>query len=301
MANAQTDFLRFRTLYESDIVKVREYRCCAARGGPEGEEYSTSNDVVLMRHGVFCRHSGRHTTTADINQAMFFPQGATYRVSHPADCGDCGTVFTASPNVLAEILCDCDASICDSPAPSFPFLNGPCGSDAFWRHHELVRKIKVARDSVESIQVDVTALQLIAGVTEAAFERYNDSRKPRRSTTVTDHADRTEAAKCWLANRLSQRITLGDVAHSVQLSPFHFARMFQRQTGVPVYGYLTWLRLRTSIERLADGERDLTQLALDLGFSSHSHFSDSFRREFGRTPSDARDALSSRTIREMSK
>ena len=41
-------------------------------------------------------------------------------------------------------------------------------------------------------------------------------------------------------------------------------------------------------------------LALELGFSSHGHFSDAFRREFGRTPSDVRKA-DRRALRELSK
>jgi AraC-like DNA-binding protein len=59
--------------------------------------------------------------------------------------------------------------------------------------------------------------------------------------------------------------------------------------------YLTRLRLRAALERLPDAS-DLTALALELGFSSHSHFTDAFRREFRRTPSEAR-----RDWREMSK
>ena len=65
----------------------------------------------------------------------------------------------------------------------------------------------------------------------------------------------------------------------------HLARIFQQQTGVPVHRYLTQLRLRASLEQLADDVNDLTAVALDLGFSSHSHFTDAFRREFGHSPS----------------
>ena len=54
---------------------------------------------------------------------------------------------------------------------------------------------------------------------------------------------------------------------------------------MPIHRYLTQLRLRSSLERLADGANDLTALALELGFSSHSHFTDAFRREFGHAPS----------------
>ncbi len=87
---------------------------------------------------------------------------------------------------------------------------------------------------------------------------------------------------------MSERVTLDDVARAVHVSPFHLARIFQQQTGVPVHRYLTQLRLRASLERL---DSDLTVVALELGFSSHSHFTDAFRREFGRSPSEMRKIL----------
>ena len=49
---------------------------------------------------------------------------------------------------------------------------------------------------------------------------------------------------------------------------------------------MTRLRLRASLEHLADGADDLTTLALDLGFSSHSHFTAAFRQTYGRTPAE---------------
>jgi AraC-like DNA-binding protein len=99
---------------------------------------------------------------------------------------------------------------------------------------------------------------------------------------------------------LSENVRLEDVAYAVNSSPFNFARIFQQQTGLPVHRYLTLLRLRASLDRIA-AEADLTTIALDLGFSSHSHFTEVFRREFGKTPSEIRAELKTNAIREMSK
>ena len=52
-----------------------------------------------------------------------------------------------------------------------------------------------------------------------------------------------------------------------------------------VHAYRAKLRLRASLELLEAGAVDLSALAGDLGYSSHSHFSAAFRREFGVTPS----------------
>jgi AraC family transcriptional regulator len=291
--------LAFRSLYDSPIVRVRDYSCRHRRGGPAAEEHSDNSDIVLIRRGVFCKHVGLRSVTADVNQALFFAKGSTYRVSHPADCGDRGTVFTLSPRVLNDILSGFDPAIDDRPDQPFPFVSGPCDPGVFWRHHELVQRLEATES--EPLWADVAALQLVSDVLEAAFARHVLPRKHRRNGTDADHADRAEAAKTYLASRLCERITLDDVARAVHASPFHLARIFQQRTSVPVHRYLTRLRLRASLERLADGANDLTALALELGFSSHSHFADAFRREFGRTPSDARRNAGCRTFREMSK
>ena len=287
MADNRDKELVFRPLHESPIVSVHDYCCHIAQGGPGDEEESDANNIVLMRHGAFSRHFGRRTVTSDVNQAVFFSRESTYRVSHPSDCGDRGTVFTVSPRVLNDIVRELDPSIDEHPDQPFRFVTGPCDSSVFWRHRELVQRLESA-EPLEPLWADVTALQLVADVLESAFVQRGVAPKTKRQGTGADHADLAEAAKTYLAARMSERITLDDVARAVHASPFHLARIFQQQTGVPVHRYLTQLRLRASLERLAEDGTDITAIALELGFSSHSHFTDTFRREFGRPPSKVR-------------
>jgi AraC family transcriptional regulator len=304
--------LTFRTLYDSPLVSVRDYRCRIGCGAPGDEEQPDADQIVLLRSGAFRKHFGRRSVTADVNQAVFFSKESIYRVSHPADCGDRGTIFIASPRILNDIIRELDPTVDMRPERPFPFVTGPCASGVFWRSRELAHRLETLEDSPslaglaspDPLWVDVTALQLIADVLEAAFARHglaSPSGKRRRDGTEADHVDRVEAAKTYLAGRMSERVTLDDVARAVGASPFHLARLFQQRTGAPVHRYLMCLRLRASLERLADGANDLTALALELGFSSHSHFTDSFRREFGRTPSDVRRSAGRRGLREMSK
>jgi AraC-like DNA-binding protein len=301
MARPPEDILTFRPLHGGPVVAVDEYRCRACRGGPAAEEYSGSNTIVLMRRGAFCKHFGRRSVTADVNQAVFFSAGSTYRVSHPADCGDRGTIFTPSLQVLDDVFRELDPAVADRPGRPFPFVTGPCEPGVFWRHRELIRQLgALAPEPSDPLRVDVTALQIVADLLRAAFARRGLPIRRRRFGTDADHVARVEAAKGHLAARMGERTTLDGLARAVHASPFHLARVFRERTGVPIHRYLNLLRLRASLERLADGAGDLTALALELGFSSHGHFSDAFRREFGRTPSDVRKA-GPRTLRELSK
>lgn len=301
MPYVDTDLLTFRVLYDSPMIGVRDYICRDTSCTRSAEEHTDVNSITLLRHGAFSKHFGKIQATADVNQAMFFSKDTVYQVSHPVDHGDRGTSFTIAPGILTDIVRELDPTIDEHPDKPFPFLTGPCGHEVFWRHRDFVRRLEFADEQpLEPLWADVTGLQLMADVIEAAYLRYGMKRKRRASTNV-DHAERTEAAKTFLSAHMNEAVTLEDVANSVHSSPFNFARIFQQQTGLPIHRYLLLLRLRASLEMIASNDADLTSIAIDLGFSSHSHFTDVFRREFGRTPSELRKELSSTKIAEMSK
>lgn len=274
--------IRYATLHESALVRVQDYVCRASAGGPSAEEEHPRNSIVLMRQGAFRKHLGKRSVVADVNQAVFFSKGSTPRVSHPADSGDRGTVFLVRPETLHEIVRGLDPSVDDRPDRPFPFAAGPCAPETFVRHRNLVRGLRSAADP---LWADTEALGLCADVLESAFAHAGVRAEVRKDATALDHAERVEAARAFLARDLGARVTLDEVARAAALSPFHFSRVFKHHTGLPVHRYLTQLRLRAALDRLAAGERDLTTLAVELGFATHAHFTETFRREFGMTPS----------------
>jgi AraC-like DNA-binding protein len=207
-----------------------------------------------------------------------------------------------APRILNDIVRELDPTIDEHPDQPFAFVTSRCDTQLFRRFHELVQRLAIAAEEpLEHLWADVSALQWVADVLKSAFEKHAKPTRSRRTSTKTDHAEKTEAAKAFLANHMSEQVMLTEVAREVAASPFHFARIFQQQAGMPVHRYLTLLRLRASLERLFDGEDDLTNLALNLGFSSHSHYTDIFRREFGKTPSEVRKNAAASKFREMSK
>lgn len=96
-----------------------------------------------------------------------------------------------------------------------------------------------------------------------------------------------DRVKVALAGDLSRRWTLSDIAAEVRGSPVYLTQIFQQVEGVPLYRYQLRLRLARALDLLAQYD-DLTALSLDLGFSSHSHFSAAFREAYGRSPSEFR-------------
>ena len=62
-------------------------------------------------------------------------------------------------------------------------------------------------------------------------------------------------------------------------------------TGSSIHQYRIQLRVHTALLRLRE-DIDLCSLGLELGFATHSHFTETFRRAFGRPPSAVRELLS---------
>ena len=110
-----------------------------------------------------------------------------------------------------------------------------------------------------------------------------------------------ERARACLAAEPTRTHALGEIAREVRCSPFHLARLFRRATGSSLHQFLTRQRMALALRRLAEGEEDLARMALELGFSSHSHFSQRFLATFGIQPSVARLALTRKRLDDLSR
>ena len=130
-------------------------------------------------------------------------------------------------------------------------------------------------------EAEAAALALV----RAAVASSAAAPRARRLPTVAAHRELAERAKALLARSFTRRLSLSGLGQRLRTSPFHLARVFRAETGFTVDGYVRSLRLRAALERLPTHADGLTALALELGFSSHSHFTEAFRREFGLAPS----------------
>lgn len=82
-----------------------------------------------------------------------------------------------------------------------------------------------------------------------------------------------------------------ELAVRLDVSPFHLARVFRAETGLSIHQYLLRVRMAGALARLCDDSASISRLALDLGFSSHSHFTVAFQRLFGASPGSWRSSL----------
>ena len=96
-------------------------------------------------------------------------------------------------------------------------------------------------------------------------------------------------AKRYISNHAMQRIRLAHIGQALGVSPVYVTDVFRQVEGVPFYQYALRKRLERAIRLLPGYQADLSTLALDLDFASHSHFTTAFRRAFGCTPAAFRE------------
>ena len=95
----------------------------------------------------------------------------------------------------------------------------------------------------------------------------------------------------YLEANLARDTSLSDLAALVKLSPAHFLRAFKKATGRTPLRYRAELRAARACELLHDPALNMTDIALSLGYASHSHFCTSFRRLRGVSPSAYRAGI----------
>jgi AraC family transcriptional regulator len=293
------DHLRSRTLFRSPLVAVYDIDCCAPRGDRSAEEFSSGHSIVFPRSGVFIKHASKQDQlVAECTRMLFFNRDEPYRVSHPVADGDSCTAIHFSQSPLLDFMSSVDPSIKDSPNRPFRSTATDCSASITLKLHRL-RQILLNRQQVERLLVEEICASLLAESVVSANQRRDVVRQPMRAITRQAHRDLVDAARVVLARRFRDKLSLGELARAIFSSPFHLARIFRRETGLSLHRQLTRLRLRHALEHLTDGKPDLTMLALDLGFSSHAHFTQAFRNEFGCAPSEFSRQLSMRGLRGM--
>lgn len=95
----------------------------------------------------------------------------------------------------------------------------------------------------------------------------------------------------YLEAHLARDTSLSDLAALVRLSPAYFLRAFKKATGRTPLRYRAELRAARACELLRDPELNMTDIALILGYASHSHFCTSFRRLRGTSPTAYRAGI----------
>lgn len=96
--------------------------------------------------------------------------------------------------------------------------------------------------------------------------------------------DRVQKVVSLLRENLAEPLSLQEIGKRVGCSHFHLSRIFSEAMGHGIIQHLRELRMERAAALLGEGNMKITQVAMEVGYASPSHFTVAFREAFGCCP-----------------
>jgi AraC-like DNA-binding protein len=267
------------------LVRVREYHCTACRGDPPQAEQFERVSIGIVRSGVFGIRTGQRTKLLSTGFLLLGNAGQNYEASHEHGGGDRCLVFDFGPRTVEDL-----ADTLRQGTRADPFAQNVLPPHPRFEAFRALADEQLALGSGE-LGLEELGLSLASWVLAQAGAGSRRSRlelpdDPGKSLTRDNRQAREHVALA--IDRLERAgpgaLGLAELAASVGLSPFHFLRLFKRETGVTPHRFLIQTRIRRAIALLRETSRPVTDIAFDVGFGDLSNFINAFRREMGVSP-----------------
>jgi AraC family transcriptional regulator len=254
-----------RMIHQGRAVLVEDSRRSAS--DPIGSGLADCIQFAFPYYGAFAWCTGSKSRIVDANSVLFIAKGQEFRETHPsAKVGHASVIFTPDSDLVDEAQARAKRSI--------------RAVDAVTRPVPDATRLAVHRLAFDTELTALAIEELVLWLVQSFFDTDNVDDVPaaRQGHAIINQA------KEILYEAGSRPVSLDEVAGQIGVSPIYLTQCFSRNEGMPLYRYQMRLRLsRALVELPRCGS--LTELALDLGFSSHAHFTSTFRSAFGMTPS----------------
>jgi len=274
-------------LFQSELVTVTDHRCRMPLATHVIEGQPARHHMLFTPAGAFLRHynTGSWKTVADPTQVHLLNAGETLRVSHLVSSGHDWTMFSFRSDVVSNFVGGEARPVCT--ARPFIHTHATVAPNMLLAYQTIRAALLPTgeRDSPGSLCVEEEAITLLRQVVTFSHSTNHSIRKRVYSLR---QRNMVESAKVMMASAPGRPHRLDHLARDLQVSRSHLAHVFRGVAGMSLHKYLLYLRMAMALEQIREGQRNLSHLALNLGFSTHSHFTAAFRDCFGIPPSEVR-------------
>lgn len=258
-----------RTELLNGPVSVADYRCTAVPAEKAFTETHRSYSVSYVRKGSFGYRTRGHSYELVAGSVLVGRAGDEFTCTHDHHvCGDECLAFHLDAETAETIGLAGFRSGGVPPLPELMVIG------------ELAQAAAEGKNNV--------GLDELGWLFPARYVQVVSGRKQPATHAGSRDRRRAVEAAMWLDEHSHEKIDLGGAAHQAGLSSFHFLRLFAKVIGVTPHQYLVRSRLRRAARLLADEGRQITDIALDVGFADLSNFVRTFHRAAGVSPRDFR-------------
>jgi AraC-like DNA-binding protein len=289
-------------LRKTRSVALGRHRCPADHpqfqlgGGPHTCAY-----IAFHRTSVRMKIGDSRPEVATPNHVSFYNVGESYSREAIGAEGDECDWLALSPEVLRDV----HSQLAEHEAAGgrlFPRAFAPMKPETFFAQRKLFSAAANPSAAMNSLQIDEAVTGLVDTIIADALKFWGYAGKGRRRPRPVCHRRRlqiVEDAKALLAREYWTDLSLADLAHLLHCSAAHLSRLFHSATGFRLCDYRQELRLRKGLFLLEETGLEIGDIAVQVGFASHSHFTSAFHRRFGINPSEFLKWKSRKLIRAL--
>ncbi|KZZ39854.1 hypothetical protein A3757_05955 [Oleiphilus sp. HI0117] len=247
------------------------------RGAIKEHAHNMHEFLVCLSGGLLIEDS-LATYTLKQGSAIFIPCNMVHKI----------TIFDGE-SACSEVLL-----ACIKPA-TLDLMRSPCNNDFIEKLKQettLSHSNNDQGDNLERCIQEVDALSMSPSLLNQSFaencfikmlllhmERLHQD--TALSKISFDHIDHITA---WVRRHYVEDINLDDLSKRFSVSRSQLTRKFKQKYGFSLIEFVLQLRFDDAAKQLAFSKKDITRIALDIGFNNLSHFHRQFKKRFGMTP-----------------
>lgn len=271
-----------RYLFQGQNVRIGKFDCDSNHPSFPVTESVADNMFVFTTRPVWIRRQTRSFRYVAPGSMLLHTAGCLLERKREDSQRDRTYWFSVTPQVFDEALRTHGLS---ASVPRLAIAPGP-GIQL-----EVAAMLgDLARNQVTELGVETRVLMLLDSVLHLSSNTTKVDNKLLVRRDARAKARRlSERARAYIDGNIAAPIDLASIARHVGVSSYYLCRLFRSECGITVNEYKVRQRLVRVLEKLAEGHAgNLARLALDTGFSSHSHLTRCFSRQYGLSPSSLR-------------
>jgi AraC family transcriptional regulator len=240
------------------------------------EELALDYSVSFVEHGEFAIASRGRKETLRPGSVIFTRPEMHFRCTHPHAHPDdvCLCIAFLDPAAAEEVIPPLAPS---AKTKSRWFAPSASNRLAYLR----LRLLRLLDRNADAVAIEALAGEML----RVGFgEPDSTGQRAYSRHQLSWYMERIETVRQLLGRECDQQHSLGSLSARVNMSAFHFARVFRALVGKPPHRYLLELRLERAA-KLLHGGLNVTDACFQAGFNNLSHFSRRFRRQYGVQPS----------------
>jgi AraC family transcriptional regulator len=286
MSTVQTEEVD-RVVLRTPIVRIGLLRCPVShhrfRHPPPTENYA----LVFPRTAVSVRRHDDVRFVADPSIVAFWNRSQCYSREALSDEGARADWFGFDQSLVLDVTRSFDPWAEDTPDRPLCIPYATTDAVLYLSQRRVISRA-LSGDVVSPLWFEESVLNLLRHALHNAYAERRVQFAPKEQRRLSIHEEIIHRAEAAMAKHFREPLSLSEIAREAGCSSFHLARLFKRYRNSTLHAHCNTLRLRAALEYVLDTSLDLTQISFEVGFSSHSHFTWAFKRQFGVAPSSLR-------------